>query len=195
MAFLRPSSLLDSGQTVYGGEVMLRAPQMADYQAWAEVRTESRAFLTPWEPIWSRDELTRVAFRRRLKHYARDMREDHAYPFFIFRSSDDAMLGGVTVSNIRRGVAQSGAIGYWIGRSHARSGNMAAALNALIPFVFDTLGLHRIEAACLPHNAASIGLLTKCGFEREGYARRYLRINGAWQDHVLFALLSEDAKR
>jgi len=195
MAFLRPSNPLDSGPTVFGGRVTLRTPQMSDYQAWAELRAESRAFLTPWEPTWSRDELTRTAFRRRLKHYARDMREDQAYPFFIFQTATDAMLGGVTVSNIRRGVAQSGAIGYWIGRSHAREGNMTVALRALIPFAFDTLGLHRIEAACLPHNAASIGLLVKCGFEREGYARRYLRINGAWQDHVLFALLSEDAKR
>jgi ribosomal-protein-alanine N-acetyltransferase len=195
MAFLRHSNPLESGATIFGGEVTLRTPQLMDYQAWAELRAESRAFLTPWEPTWRRDELTRAAYRRRLKHYARDMREDQAYPFFIFSTAGETLLGGVTISNIRRGVAQSGAIGYWMGRSHARRGNMTAALTALIPFAFDTVGLHRIEAACLPHNAASIGLLLKCGFEREGYARRYLRINGAWQDHVLFALLSEEARR
>lgn len=195
MAFLRPASPLDGGPAIFGGTVTLRTPQPVDYQPWAELRAESRAFLTPWEPTWSRDDLTRAAFRRRLKHYARDIREDLAYPFFIFRTADDALLGGVTVSNIRRGVAQTASIGYWIGRPHARQGHMTAAIRALIPFAIDTLSLHRVEAACLPTNVASMRLLEKCGFEREGYARRYLRINGAWQDHVLFALLSEDVRR
>ena len=195
MAFLRPANPLDAGPTVFGAAVTLRMPHMGDYQAWAELRAESRAFLTPWEPTWSRDDLTRSAFRRRLKHYSRDIRDDLAYPFFVFRTADEALLGGITVSNIRRGVAQTGSIGYWIGRPHARQGHMSAAIRTLIPFAFDTLGLHRIEAACLPTNEASMGLLIQCGFEREGYARRYLRINGAWQDHVLFALLAEDARR
>lgn len=195
MAFLRPASPLDTGPVVHGGGVMLRSPHSGDYQAWAELRAESRAFLTPWEPTWSRDDLTRAAFRRRLKHYARDIREDLAYPFFIFRAVDEQLVGGITMSNVRRGVAQTCSIGYWIGRAHARQGHMTAALHALVPFAFDTLGLHRIEAACLPTNEASMGLLIKCGFEREGYARRYLRINGVWQDHVLFALLAEDARR
>lgn len=195
MAFLRQANPLESGPVISGGSVLLRAPVMADYQAWAELRAESRAFLTPWEPTWARDDLSRAAFRRRLKHYARDIREDHAYPFFIFRAEDEALLGGVTASNVRRGVAQTCSIGYWIGRPYAHQGYMTAALRALVPFAFDTLGLHRIEAACLPSNEASMGLLIKCGFEREGYARRYLRINGAWQDHVLFALLAEDVRR
>lgn len=195
MAFLRAANPLETGLTVFGASVTLRVPHMGDYQAWAEIRAESRAFLAPWEPTWNRDDLTRAAFRRRLKHYSRDIREDQAYPFLILRNSDDALLGGITVSNIRRGVAQTGSIGYWIGRAHARQGHMMTAIKALMPFAFDTLGLHRVEAACLPSNKASMGLLQKCGFEREGYARRYLRINGAWQDHVLFALLTEDAKR
>ena len=194
MAFLRTPGLSDLGPSIFGGTVSLRTPHPNDYQQWAELRAESRAFLTPWEPTWSRDDLTRAAYRRRLKQYARDIRDDMAYPFFIFRTEDDTLLGGVTVSHVRRGVAQSGAIGYWIGRSHAGKGHMSAALRALIPYAFDTLGLHRIEAACLPHNEASIRVLEKCGFQREGYARRYLRINGAWSDHVLFALLAEDER-
>ncbi len=195
MAFLRPSSFLDSGSTIFGGTVTLRTPQILDYQAWAELRAESRNYLIPWEPTWSRDELTRAAFRHRLKHYARDMRDDQVYPFFIFDSGDDNLLGGITLSNVRRGVSQTGSIGYWMGRPHACKGHMTSALHALVPFIFDTLKLHRIEAACLPHNTASIGLLLKCGFEREGYASRYLKINGAWQDHVLFGLLSEEIRR
>ena len=194
MAFLRAPGVADSSPSIFGGTVVLRSPQIGDYQAWAELRAESRTFLTPWEPTWNRDDLTKISFRRRLKHYARDMRDDLAYPFFIFRADDEALLGGVTVSNVRRGVAQSCSLGYWVGRPHAGQGVMTTALCALVPYIFDSLGLHRIEAACLPSNTASMRVLQKCGFEREGYARRYLRINGAWQDHVLFALLAEDAR-
>ena len=194
MAFLRAPGVADSSPSIFGGTVVLRSPQIGDYQAWAELRAESRTFLTPWEPTWNRDDLTKISFRRRLKHYARDMRDDLAYPFFIFRADDEALLGGVTVSNVRRGVAQSCSLGYWVGRPHAGQGVMTTALCALVPYIFDSLGLHRIEAACLPSNTASMRVLQKCGFEQEGYARRYLRINGAWQDHVLFALLAEDAR-
>jgi ribosomal-protein-alanine N-acetyltransferase len=195
MAFLRAAGPAEPESTIYGEGVTLRLPHMSDYAAWAELRAESRAFLTPWEPTWRRDDLTRSSFRRRVKHYLRDMREDQAYAYFVFRGGDKTLLGGLTVSNVRRGVAQTCSIGYWIGRSHARQGYMTAGLRALVPHAFDVLGLHRIEAACLPSNVASTALLQKCGFTREGYARRYLRINGVWQDHVLFALLAEDVNR
>ncbi len=167
---------------------------MADFPAWVELREASRDFLVPWEPTWPADDLTRPAFRRRLRRYLQDIREDTAYPFFIFRSSDHALLGGITLSNVRRGVTQSCALGYWVGKPFARQGVMFAALRALLPFVFEQLRLHRLEAACLPSNTASIRLLEKVGFTREGYARRYLRINGMWQDHVLYAMLHDDPR-
>ena len=153
------------------------------------MREASRGFLTPWEPTWPSDDLTRSAFRRRLKRYAEDQRSDLAYAFLIFRAEDHAMLGGLTLANIRRGVAQAGSIGYWVGAPFARRGVMTAAVRALIPFCFDTLRLHRLEAACIPRNAASIRLLEKAGFTREGYAREYLCINGVWQDHLLYGRL------
>lgn len=193
MAILRSVGPLDEGPVIRGESVFLRTPQMGDYAMWTRLRAESRAFLVPWEPTWPPDDLSRPAFRRRLRRYHRDIREDAAYPFFIFRGEDDALVGGLTLSHVRRGVTQSCSLGYWIGRPHARRGLMSAAVQAIIPFVFDTLKLHRLEAACLPSNRASIGLLEKTGFVREGYARRYLRINGVWQDHLLFALLREDA--
>lgn len=168
---------------------------MGDYPAWAALREDSRAFLTPWEPTWPLNDLTKPAFRRRIRRYLQDIREDNAYPFFIFRSDNDSFIGGVTLSNIRRGVTQSASLGYWVGAQHARQGLMTAAVTALAPFVFDQLGLHRLEAACLPSNAASIRLLEKVGFTREGFARRYLRINGIWQDHLLYAMLSDDPRR
>jgi ribosomal-protein-alanine N-acetyltransferase len=157
------------------------------------LRGESREFLTPWEPVWADDELTRGSFRRRIKRYQKETRQDSAYVFFVLRESDDALLGGCTLSNVRRGVTQCCTMGYWIGAKFARQGYMTNAVKALIPFVFKTLGLHRIEAACLVDNEASKSLLGRTGFRQEGLARRYLLINGRWADHLLFALLKEEA--
>jgi [ribosomal protein S5]-alanine N-acetyltransferase len=194
MAFMRGLTFPGGQQPVIRGDgVYLRYPRMSDYGQWASLRGESRAFLSPWEPQWARDELTKGAFRRRLKRYAQEARGDTAYAFFVFRSQDDVLLGGCTLSNVRRGVTQCCALGYWIGERFSRQGYMFDAIRALVPFIFSTLGLHRIEAACLPSNDASKSLLTKLGFRQEGVARRYLQINGEWQDHLLFALLADEA--
>jgi ribosomal-protein-alanine N-acetyltransferase len=193
MAFFRTVSSAETLPAVTGDGIVLRAPQMADYAEWAALREASRTFLVPWEPTWPADDLTRGAFRRRLKRYAEDLRTDQAYPFFIFRAEDDVLVGGLTLANIRRGVAQAGSLGYWIGARFARQGHMSAAVRALMPFAFGALRLHRLEAACIPTNAASMRLLEKTGFQREGYARQYLCINGIWQDHVLYARLAGDS--
>jgi ribosomal-protein-alanine N-acetyltransferase len=192
MAFFRTVSFSETLPAIAGGGVVLRVPQSSDHAEWAALRATSRDFLVPWEPTWPADDLTRGAFRRRLKRYADDQRCDLAYAFMIFRSDDNAMVGGLTLANIRRGVAQAGSIGYWVGAPFARKGYMTAAVRALIPFGFRTLGLHRLEAACIPANIASISLLEKTGFTREGYARSYLCINGVWQDHLLYARLDDD---
>ncbi len=165
---------------------------MTDYPAWSQLRLRSRDFLQPWEPTWPHDDLTKSAFRRRLAAYARDIDLDQAYPFFIFRGRDDALLGGVTLSNVRRGVAQMASIGYWIGQPYARRGHMLAAVRTAAPFAFQRLGLHRLEAACIPDNAPSRELLLKAGFRLEGEARAYLKINGVWRDHLLFGMLPGD---
>ncbi|MEI7804683.1 MAG: GNAT family protein [Hyphomicrobiales bacterium] len=193
MAFFRTVSFSEPMPAITGNGIMLRMPQMADYAEWAELREASRGFLTPWEPTWPSDDLTRGAFRRRLKRYAEDQRADLAYAFMVFRNEDGALVGGLTLANIRRGVAQAGSLGYWMGAQFARHGFMTAALRALIPFANENLRLHRLEAACIPGNDASIRLLEKTGFKREGYAREYLCINGAWQDHLLYARLRSDA--
>ncbi len=177
-----------------GHGVMLRAPLAADFPQWAALRERSRGFLTPWEPVWPSDDLTRSGFRRRLRHYADDIAADRVYPFLIFREADGALLGGVTLANVRRGIVQAGTLGYWVGEPFAGRGYMTAALRVLLPSLFGELHLHRIEAACIPTNAASIRVLEKCGFVREGLARRYLCINGVWQDHLLFGLLHEDLR-
>jgi ribosomal-protein-alanine N-acetyltransferase len=191
MAFLR-TSLPYEAPVLAGDGVYLRTPSLADYADWARLRAESRAFLTPWEPAWPADDLTRTAFRRRVRRYQLEIREDRAYPFFIFRHADFELLGGVTMSSVTRGMTQSATLGYWMGERHAGKGNMTRALRALLPFAFGTLGLHRVEAACLPHNRASISLLEKVGFQREGLARGLVCINGTWQDHIVFARLAGD---
>lgn len=175
-----------------GHGLLLRAPQMADFPQWSKLREDSRAYLTPWEPIWPSDDLTRMGFRRRLRRYAEDIAADRSYPFLIFRESDETLLGGVTVANVRRGIVQAGTIGYWVGAAYGGRGTMTAALRVLLPTLFGELNLHRVEAACIPTNTGSVRVLEKCGFTREGLARRYLCINGAWQDHLLFGLLHED---
>jgi ribosomal-protein-alanine N-acetyltransferase len=195
MAFMRGLTFPGGQQPIIKGDgVYLRYPRMGDYLAWAKLRGESRAFLSPWEPVWARDELSKGAFRRRLKRYQKESRLDTAYAFFVFRDEDDALLGGCTLSNVRRGVIQCCALGYWIGERFARQGYMHSAVRALIPFIFATLGMHRIEAACLPSNEPSKNLLQKAGFRQEGLAKGYLQINGEWQDHVLFALLEDEAR-
>ena len=175
-----------------GERVMLRPPERGDFEEWSKLRGESRRFLTPWEPSWAPDSLSRGAFRRRLQRYAVDWRTDQGYSFFLYRLEDGALVGGIGLSNVRRGVAETGSLGYWVGERHARRGYMTAGLRLILAFAFQRLKLHRVEAACLPHNAPSRGLLLKCGFREEGYAREYLCIDGHWQDHVLFAMLREE---
>jgi ribosomal-protein-alanine N-acetyltransferase len=175
-----------------GKRVMLRYPHFADYPDWARLRSDSRDFLTPWEPSWAEDELSRGAFRRRLRRYQTEIRTDAAYPFFVFLKDDGPLIGGCTLSNVRRGVCQSASLGYWIGGAYARQGYMYDAVRTLIPFVFRTLGLHRLEAACIPENEPSRRLLLKAGFRQEGRAASYLQINGEWRDHILFALLENE---
>jgi [ribosomal protein S5]-alanine N-acetyltransferase len=194
MAFLRSVGFFEPEPVLEGGSIMLRPPRMADYESWAQLRQESRKFLTPWEPTWPADDLTRSAFRCRVKRCVRDMREDAGFAFFLFKASSGELAGGLTLSNIRRGAAQTAALGYWIGLRFARQGMMSDAVRAVLPFGFDSLRLHRIEAACLPTNEPSLRLLRKSGFTEEGYARGFLRINGQWQDHVLFAILAGDPR-
>jgi len=192
MVFFRTAAFSDTQPAIEGERVILRQPQMSDYSEWAALREKSREFLGPWEPVWSADDLTRAAFRRRLKRYTEDQRSDQAYSFFIFRKADNALVGGITLSNVRRGVAQAGSVGYWMGQPYARQGLMTMALRAMILFGFTILRLHRLEAACITTNVASIRLLEKSGFHREGYARQYLCINGMWQDHLLYARIKDD---
>ena len=189
MSFLRSPFAADPPPVLRDARVMLRVPDMADYEQWADLRLKSREFLAPWEPLWPANDLTRAAFRSRIRQYWRDIDDDVAYPYFIFDAGRQQLLGALTLSNVRRGVAQTATLGYWIGAPFARQGIMTDAVKLIVGFAFRKLSLHRLEAACLPDNEASIALLRRSGFEPEGLARGYLRIAGEWRDHRLFARL------
>jgi ribosomal-protein-alanine N-acetyltransferase len=174
--------------------MILRPPVHADYRGWAHLREESATFLKPWEPSWSTDHLTRKAFLNRVYWANRSVTQGTAIPLFLERRSDNRILGAITLDNIRRGPAQAGTIGYWIGAPYARSGFMREALTALVHHAFEVIDLSRLESACLPENTASRGLLEKCGYKYEGVAQSYLQINGRWRNHVLYANLRNDRR-
>src|ERR1700761_3378084 len=180
----------DVGLRVDGEGVTLRPPRISDYVAWSDLRRRSRAFLQPWEPTWPADDLSRAAFRRRLAAYQRDADLGVGYAFLVFRRDDKELVGGITLSNIRRGVAQMGTVGYWAGEPFTRRGYTLDAVRALADFSLGRLGLHRLEAACLPENEPSQRLLLRAGFEHEGRATAYLKINGDWRDHLLFGMVA-----
>ena len=181
-----------TGPPLRHGRVLLVVPQPSHYEAWSLLRETSRHHLEPYEPAWAADELSRPAFRRRLRRYRADRRWGLGEACFVMRQSDGALLGGVTLTNVRRGVTQSASIGYWIGLPYIRQGFATDAVAAMLRHAFDDLALNRVEAACMPANRASLAVLQRAGFRHEGLARRYLKINGAFEDHVLFARLRDD---
>ncbi|HEY6630131.1 MAG TPA: GNAT family protein [Rhizobiaceae bacterium] len=187
-------SFLREPPALKGERVTLRMPVSGDYREWAKLRGDSRAFLEPWEPSWAPDELEKSAWRYRLRRYREDFARGTAIAYFIFEAKTGKLLGGVTLGNIRHGVAKSGHIGYWIGEKHAGQGYMVDAIDLLARHAFETMRLHRIEAACIPGNTRSIRVLEKAGFTREGLLRSYLKINGGWQDHYLYALIVGDRR-
>ncbi|NCO21079.1 MAG: GNAT family N-acetyltransferase [Rhodobacterales bacterium] len=172
----------------------LRAPQHGDFRPWASLRQASVDFLTPWEPTWSVGHLSRKSFTNRVYWAQRSIHNDTALPLFLIRRSDDTLLGAITLDNIRRGPAQAGTLGYWIGAAHARQGFMAEAIAGIVHHAFHVMELSRIEAACLEENAASRGVLERSGFKYEGVAQSYLQIAGRWRNHVLYANLRGDRR-
>lgn len=174
--------------------ILLRLPEHSDYRQWASLREASASFLTAWEPTWSADHLTRRSFTGRVQWAARIQAQGTGLPLFLVRQSDQQLLGAITMDNIRRGPAQAGTIGYWVGQPFARQGYMREAIRALVHHACTEMDLSRIEAACLPENAASRAVLEKSGFKYEGVAQSYLQINGRWRNHVLYANLRGDRR-
>ncbi len=172
----------------------LRLPAHSDFLAWTAIRQSSREFLTPWEPTWAEDHLTRKSFTNRVHWAQRAVGTGSGVPLFLVRREDQALVGAITLDNIVRGPSQSGTLGYWVGATHARQGYMKEAIVAIAHYAFDTMDLSRIQAACLPENTASRGALEKTGFKYEGVAQSYLQINGRWRNHVIYSCLRSDRR-
>jgi len=172
----------------------LRPPTHADFAPWVALRRESAEFLKPWEPSWAPDHRSRRGFTNRVQWSGRSIDHGSALPLFMFDRDTALLLGAITLDNIRRGPAQAGTLGYWIGARFARQGYMGEAIRAVVHHAFVIMDLSRIEAACLPENAASRGVLESAGFKYEGVAQSYLQINGRWRNHVLYANLRSDRR-
>ncbi len=176
--------------TIADADYLLRLPEVGDFRAWTGLRSQSRGFLEPWEPLVAQRRHDRERLSRPGGAQRTGISCGHAVPLLLFSRQNRTLLGGLTIGHIRRGAAQSCMIGYWMGEPHAGKGHMSAAVGLVVPYIFSVLRLHRIEAACIPENARSIRLLEKAGFEQEGYLRKYLKINGQWRDHLLFSRLA-----
>jgi len=174
--------------------VTLRMPIMADHLHWVQLRQESADFLRQWEPVWAQDHFSRRAFNNRVFWARKTYESGKGLPLFIIRRQDHALLGAITLDNIRRGPSMCGTLGYWIGEEYARLGYMSDAISALVHYGFTQMDLSRFEAATLPENTASRGLLEKNGFKYEGVAQSYLQISGRWRTHVLYANLRHDRR-
>jgi [ribosomal protein S5]-alanine N-acetyltransferase len=181
-----------SGPIIEGQKTVLRLPMNGDLTAWKTLRHESRAELKPYEPSWPAHELSRSGFIARVKQAKTLASDREAFQFLIFTKNSSVLIGGITLGNIRRGSAQTGEIGYWLGTKYWGQGYMRDAVLTVLKFAFDNLRLHRIEAACIQSNIRSIALLQHCGFHYEGSARAYLEIDGRRQDHHLYACLPSD---
>ena len=195
MSFLNAYSLKKNLFEITGQKVILRPPQYSDWKAWADERKKNKLYLQPWEPLWSINELERSSFVKRVRMFERLSHNDQAYSFLIFKSDNEDFIGEVNISNIQRGIIQSCTIGYWIAKDCEGKGMMSESLELVKEFIFNELKLHRIEAACLPHNMPSLKVLLKNGFIKEGTARKLLKINDKWQDHTVLSFIIDDFKK
>ena len=180
--------------SILTARLSLRLPEHRDFREWAKLRHESKAFLSPWEPIWAADHLSRASFTTRVYWSQRAVKNGNAVPLFVFHKEAGQLVGAITLDNIRRGPSQVGTIGYWVGQQYARQGFMSEAIIAMVAHAFGALDLSRVESACLPDNVASRGVLEKAGFKYEGVAQSYIQINGRWRNHVLYAALRGDRR-
>ena len=187
MIFGKPELILQ------GKNVELRAPHYSDFDQWRSLRESSKTFLELWEPKRGSEFFKRNAFNNRVRWARKSSKAGQAYQFFIF-DKFETLLGSITIENIRKGPSNAATLGYWLGKKHTGKGFMKESVLAIIDFCFNKLNISRLEAATLPENKPSRGLLEKVGFKYEGVGQSYLQINGRWRNHVLYGLLRNDRR-
>lgn len=182
--------------TVIPAERLALMPaRRSDYEDWAQLRRESRDWLEPWEPRWPRDALSRPDWHRRLRAWTEAWKAGTGYVFLIRRHSDNQLVGGASLTQVRGWPANSASLGYWMGEPYCGQGYMKEAVRALCDWAFHTLNLARIEAGIVPENDRSRSVLAGTGFAEEGRATAYLEIDGVRRDHILFGLVRPDFHR
>ncbi|WP_182525773.1 GNAT family N-acetyltransferase [Nocardioides dongkuii] len=176
------------------GEVTVRPLRLRDQAAWREVRQRNAAWLVPWDAtVPPGSEARPTTFTTLVRRMRRQARQGTTYPFAV--EVDGRFAGQVTVTNIARGSAQFGSVGYWLDREHAGRGVIPRAVALVVDHCFTNAGLHRVEIAIRPENSNSLRVVEKLGIHEIGYAPRYLHIDGAWRDHRLYALTKEECPR
>ena len=186
--------MADYQASLFGQRVMLRPLGLSDFGAWHDVRTTSADWLLKWEPqrIANQPDPTydRDAFAIRCSARQRERQLGTGFGFGIF--VEVQFCGEINISSIQRGPFQNAYIGYWIDRRFAGQGIMPEAVVVLLRFAFEDLHLHRVQVSIIPRNDASRRVVEKLGLRNEGTALRYLEINGVWEDHVRYAITSEE---
>ncbi len=175
-----------------GNHIILELPANKHCGQWIEVRHNNHGFLQPWEPRWDISLLTKTGYKQILKKFTKHRKEWRNIVYFIVRKSDQQLMGGITMGNIRFGAAAATQLGYWMGEEFTRQGYMKEAIALVSRYAFMELHFERLEAFCMANNRPSINLLKKCNFKAEGEARSFLEINGFREDHQMFALLKSD---
>ncbi|HEY9131756.1 MAG TPA: ribosomal protein S5-alanine N-acetyltransferase [Dyella sp.] len=177
---------LESARTV------MRIPTASDAPALLRYRIDNRAHLSPWEPLREESYYAIEHCAQAIADARETARLDRGYPFAVYDRQTQEMIATFNFANIVRGAFQACHLGYGVAASWQGRGLMAEVLQAGLAFAFGDLKLHRVMANYMPRNERSARLLERLGFEREGYAKRYLRIDGHWEDHVLTSLVRDD---
>jgi ribosomal-protein-alanine N-acetyltransferase len=175
-----------------GSGTFIRPLESSDAAAMLEVRVRNDEFLRPFEPLKPDDYLTLAAQRQEIDRSSQDWRADRGYAFGIFSANDSELIGRLALSNVARGAWQNATLGYFVDRAYNRRGHCTEAVGLALEFAFIYANLHRVQAAVMLSNAASARVLQKNGFRFEGTSRNYLRINGVWEDHHVYAMTLED---
>lgn len=174
--------------------LIVRLANERDAYRLADYYTENKDFLKPWEPVRDQSYCYPSGWQVRLNMINELHKQGHAYYFLLLDQEEKEVVGVANFSNVLRGDFHACILGYSLGQKWQGQGLMYEALKPAIRYMFNQQRMHRIMANYMPHNQRSGGLLVRLGFEREGYAKDYLRIDGCWQDHVLMALTNSDWK-
>jgi ribosomal-protein-alanine N-acetyltransferase len=180
--------------TLFGRRILLRPIVASDFPAWREVRRRNIDWLTKWEAQRVQGQPDVVedgdGFTVRCSARQRERQLGTGYGYGIF--VDGELAGEINLTAVQRGPFQSAYVGYWIDEKHAGNGYMPEALVVLAQFAFDELQLHLIQISIIPRNSASRRVVEKLGIRDEGIAARYLEINGVWEDHIRYAITTEE---